>query len=236
MLHLRKRSLRTEAQAPPLVEHRTQFHQDLAALEGRMRAMAAQAQRSLELSMQAVLAGDAALRQEVIDGDESINDQCQAIQGSAVDLLGRQQPVASDLRLLVALIQVALHLERIGDMAVNIVEAAQASTMLGTKDEVTGQLERMCEMAVSMTEQAVTAFGRRDRALCEQLPARDDQVDEIYRGMIGSLLDLDDDPERQQRALRTLQVCRYLERAADHAVDIAEQAWFLITGQLRELD
>jgi phosphate transport system protein len=82
----------------------------------------------------------------------------------------------------------------------------------------------------------VDAFIQRDQARCEQLAELDDRIDDINRGMINHVLRFGDDPQRLEWALRMLQVSRYLERAADHAVDIAEQAWFLMTGELRELD
>ena len=172
----------------------------------------------------------------MIADDDRIDVAYQQIEQHVVDLMGRQQPVASDLRLLVGLLHVALHLERIGDMAVDVAAATRSSLGLPASSDVLGRLREMGDTAISMTDQAVDAFIQRDQARCEQLAELDDRVDDINRGMINQVLRFGDDPQRLEWALRMLQVSRYLERAADHAVDIAEQAWFLMTGELRELD
>ena len=210
---------------PAAVEHRPKFRHDLEALEEQMRAMAALGSKALESSVQALLGSDAALCEKVIADDDRIDVAYQQIEQQVVDLMGRQQPVASDLRLLVGLLHVALHLERIGDMAVDIAAAARSSMGLPASSDVLARLREMGDTAISMTDQAVDAFIQRDH-----------RIDDINRGMINQVLRFGDDPQRLEWALRMLQVSRYLERAADHAVDIAEQAWFLMTGELRELD
>ena len=221
---------------PAAVEHRPKFRHDLEALEEQMRAMAALSRNTLESSVQALLGSDVALCEKVIAGDDPIDVAYQQIEQHVLDVMGRQQPVASDLRLLVGMLHVALHLERIGDMAVDIAAAARSSLGLPASSDVLARLREMGDTASSMTDQAVDAFIQRDQAQCEQLAEQDDRIDDINRGMINQVLRFGDDPQRLEWALRMLQVSRYLERAADHAVDIAEQAWFLMTGELRELD
>jgi phosphate transport system protein len=220
----------------PAVEHRAQFHHDLEDLERQVWTMAADARASLELSLRALANADLGLCETVIADDDHIDAAYQEIEMRAVDLIGRQQPVASDLRLLVALMHVALHLERIGDMAVNIASATRSSAALPSRDDVLGRLQEMGDTALTMIDLAAEVFRRRDQARCEQLPELDDRIDETNRAMLDRVLLIDHDPQQREWALQMLQVSRYLERAADHAVDIAEQAWFLITGELRELD
>jgi phosphate transport system protein len=237
MVRLRRRSTPAPAPvAPAAVENRPHFHRDLDALEEQMRDMADSARRSLELSLRALAASDPAQAGSVIEGDDDIDRRCQEIERRAIDLMGRQQPVASDLRLLVALLHVSLHLERIGDMAVNVGKATRSAASLPPIPEILHHLEEMGGAAASMTELAVEAFTRRDRGMCERLPEIDDRIDQLDREMISHVLAYRDDPERLEWALRMLPVSRSLERAADHAVDIAEQAWFVMTGELRELD
>jgi phosphate transport system protein len=219
-----------------VVETRPRFHHDLEALEEQMRDMAGCARRSLELSMQALAEADTALAASVIAGDDDIDSRYQDIEERAIDLMDRQQPVASDLRLLVTLIHVALHLERIGDMAVNVAEATRSVASLPSMPEVVRRLQDMGRTAASMTDMAVEAFSRRDRQMCERLAELDDRIDQLDREMASHVLAQPRDPGRLEWALRILPVSRSLERAADHAVDIAEQAWFLMTGELRELD
>jgi phosphate transport system protein len=201
-----------------------------------MLDMAECAQRALERSVMALASSDAALAADVIAGDADLDRRYQDIEARAIDLMGRQQPVASDLRLLVALIHVALHLERIGDAAVDLGEATQAVAALAPMPDILRNLQDMGYAAASMVAAAVDAFSRRDREMCEQLPGLDDRIDELDRALVGHVLVQQPEAERLEWALRVLPVSRVLERAADHAVDIAEQAWFLMTGQLRELD
>jgi phosphate transport system protein len=130
---------------------------------------------------------------------------------------------------------VALHLERIGDVAVDVGEATQSVASLPTMPEVLHRLQDMGRAAASMTELAVDAFRRRDREMCERLTELDNRIAELDREMASHVLAYFEDPERLEWALRMLPVPRTLTRAADHAVDIAEQAWFLMTGELREL-
>jgi len=236
MIRLLKHPQSSSPPTSPAVEHRARFRHDLDTLEEEMLTMATLARTALERSVEALLSSDAALCESVIADDDHIDAAYQQIERHAVDIMGRQQPVASDLRLVVALLHVALHLERIGDMAVNVATATRSSMGLPAEGDVLSRLQEMGDTAISMTDQAVEAFTRRDQAGCEQLPKLDERIDEVNRGMVGHVLGLGDDPQRLEWALRMFQVSRYLERAADHAVDIAEQAWFLVTGELRELD
>lgn len=236
MVRLRRRSARAQAPAsPPPVESRPHFHHDLEALEAEMRDMADRAERALALSVEALADSDVAAA-SVIAADDDIDRRYQDIERRAIDLMGRQQPVASDLRLLVALIHVALHLERIGDMAVNVAEATRSAASLPPIPEVLHRLQDMGHTAASMTDMAVDAFTQRDRHLCERLPELDDRVDQLDREMASHVMAQAHVPGRVEWALRMLPVSRSLERAADHAVDIAEQALFLMTGELREID
>jgi phosphate transport system protein len=237
MVRLRRRAAPARAPvSPPVVESRPRFHHDLDAVEEQMREMADRARRALGLSVQALGEFDVALATSVIAGDDDLDRRYQQIERCAIDLMGRQQPVASDLRLLVALIHVALHLERIGDVAVDVGEATLSTASLPPMSDVLERLQDMGRAAASMTDTAVEAFTRRDRQLCERLPELDDRIDQLDREMASQVLNHPHDGESLEWALRMLPVSRSLERAADHAVDIAEQAWFLMTGELRELD
>jgi phosphate transport system protein len=208
---LRRSSRPTARPQPAAVEHRPKFRHDLEVLEEQMRAMAALGCTALELSVQALLGSDVALCEKVIADDDRIDVAYQQIERHVVDLMGRQQPVASDLRLLVGLLHMALHLERIGDMAVDIAAAARSSLGLPASSDVLGRLREMGDTAISMTDQAVDAFIQRDQARCEQLAELDDRIDDINRGMIDQVLSFGDDPQRLEWALRMLQVSRYLD-------------------------
>jgi phosphate transport system protein len=94
----------------------------------------------------------------------------------------------------------------------------------------------MGERATAMVDLSVKAFTKRDRAMCERLGGLDDEMDQLNRELVSQTARCRDDEAQLAWAIRMVQVSRYLERAADHAVDIGEQAWFLTTGELRELD
>ncbi len=220
----------------PGAPQRAQFYRDLEALEDQTQAMAGLARLSLELSMRAVARKDAALCESVIAGDDELDQLYHQITRRAIDLLACQQPVASDLRLLVALMHVALHLERIGDMAVNVAEAERAAMSLPVNPAIVQHLHDMGDAAALMTDLASRAFRERDRNACERLSTLDERIDRFNRDMINHVLACSDDGQQLEWAIRMMQVSRYLERAADHAVDIAEQAWFLMTGELTRLD
>jgi phosphate transport system protein len=176
------------------------------------------------------------LAEAVVDGDDDLDRRFQQVEARAVELIALQQPVATDLRLLISLIQTSLHLERIGDMAVDMAEATQAAIGLPTRPDILERLGQMSERTIAVVDAAVDAFIHRDLATCERLGALDDEVDQLNRELVAQIVTCRDDERLLEWAIRMLQVSRYLERAADHAVDIGEQAWFLISGELRELD
>jgi phosphate transport system protein len=151
-----------------------------------------------------------------------------------VGLLARQAPVAAELRLLTAVLHVNLHLERIGDMAVNVARLARLASGMPRKPSVMGHLEDMGQTAVWMVDLAMQTFRERDAAGCQRLPMIDDRVDELNRSMLTAMLATVKPFEQLEWGVHMYEAARQLERAADHAVDIAEQVWFLVTGELQE--
>ncbi len=220
----------------PRVELRAQYRRELHALEGQLRTMEAEARHLVALALCALATNDAALCEAVVRGDDDIDRRYVEIEHGVVSVMARQQPVASDLRVLLAIDHAALHLERIGDEAVNIARAVRLAGSLVPTQELLDALQKMGEAVASMSELAVEAFTRRDGALCERVARLDGEVDELDRDILGEILTYARNDGPREWAARMNRVSRHLERAADHAVDIAEQAWFVITGELRELD
>jgi phosphate transport system protein len=213
--------------------HRPRYHEAPARLDGRIQAMAVMAQRALEDAMDALERGDVLASDRVVAEDDAIDSLYQDIERAAIDVMARPASVASELRFLVALLHVALHLERIGDLAVEVAAATTEAADLATRPEIAYRLGEMGTAAAAMTEEAVTAFVRRDLATCEAVAARGVEVHRLDRQLLVAVIAAGD--EDLPWALEALQIGRELERASDHAVDIAEQAWFLVTGELREL-
>ena len=151
-------------------------------------------------------------------------------------LLDRHAPVASDLRLLAAILHINLHLERIGDMAVNVAWLGQMVADAPRGGRWIRHLEQMSDAAVWMVELAMQAFGARNAQESQRIPTLDDRVDELNRSLLAAVLAPGQPLDQLAWVVHLHDAGRHLERAADHAVDIAEQVWFLVTGELTEFD
>jgi phosphate transport system protein len=149
-------------------------------------------------------------------------------------MLALQSPVAEDLRLISAILHCNLHLERVGDQAVNVAKLYLATKDARGSESMRRQLEEMSNLVVRMLRTAMEAFGRRDLELALRVPAMDDPVDRLNRMTHLEALKLADDPSQLDWGLHMNMAARALERVGDNAVDIAEQVGFLLTGEFRE--
>jgi phosphate transport system protein len=217
-----------------MLETRKRFHDELAALESEILGLGERAERALAKTVQALVHKDGELAQRVIDEDDAIDATYLDIEQRILGLLATQTPVASDLRLVSAILHTNLHLERVGDMAVNVAKITRATLDLPSHDTVVSHLEEMGEVAGNMLRTAMEAFARRDVALAEQLQDMDEPIDRLNRNMYGEVAGLAADPQLLEWGIRMNVVSRQLERVGDHAVDIGEQVAFLLTGEFRE--
>jgi phosphate transport system protein len=217
-----------------VLETRRRFHDELAALERQVAEESEMAQRALERAVDALLRKDSPLADRVIAADDDLDSRYLDVERRVIELLAMQTPVASDLRLVSVIMHVNLHLERIGDMAVNIAKIAKATRDLPTDPTVLSHIEEMAEISRSMLRTATDAFVRRDLELCLALPRMDDPVDSLNRGMYLEVVGLASDPRMLEWGVQMHMVARQLERVGDHAVDIGEQVGFLLTGEFRE--
>jgi len=215
-------------------ETRTKFHDELAAMEAELLTLGELAERSVGRATDALARRDGALARDVIASDDEIDRIYLDLEQRILGLLATQTPVASDLRLVSAIMHVNLHLERIGDMAVNIAKISLAVRDLPGSATVLSHLQEMSDVVRPMIRLSLEAFARRDLELCLRLPQMDDPVDRLNLGMYKEVAALSDDPDRLDWGLRMNVVARQLERVGDHAVDIAEQVGFLLTGEFRE--
>ncbi len=213
---------------------RRAFHHDLDAIADQVRDMGALTCVALERALQAFAEQDLALCDAVIAGDDVVDERFLSIQREVLRLISRQAPVASDARLLTAAMHIALHLERIGDIAVSVAELTRLAAGLPRDPLVLGDLRAMGTTSLAMAATAVRAFVDRDGDACLRLALTDDRVDELRRAVLQRVLAIQTPTERRRWGVYMDEVARQLERAGDHAVDIAEQVWFLVTGELRE--
>jgi len=157
-----------------------------------------------------------------------------SIEQRILALLALQTPVASDLRLITSMLHVNLHLERIGDMAVNIAKTSRSIKDLPSSGIILAHIQEMSDVVRPMIRTAMEAFAKRDLNLCLRLPEMDDPVDRLNIGMYQEVAALAGDPAKLDWGLRMILIARQLERVGDHAVDIGEQIGFLLTGEFRE--
>jgi phosphate transport system protein len=213
---------------------RSRFHEELDALQTEIIVEADLAEQAVERALEALVRRDDEMARRLIEDDDAIDDRYLDIERRIFDLLARQTPVASDLRLVLAILHINLHLERIGDMAVNIAKVARATEELPTSETVLSHLQEMADVVREMLRTAMQAFAQRNIELCLALPEMDEPVDRLNRNMYQEIVALAGDPLALEWGVRINVVSRQLERVGDHAVDIGEQIAFLLTGEFRE--
>src|SRR5436190_5533378 len=191
--------------------------------------------RSLRACVGALQAQDVELADEVIAFDDEIDRSYTALQEGVHAILARQTPVASDLRLVLAMLHINLHLERMADYCVTIAKLTKLSHGLARDDSLLEGLDEMGERAEEMIRVALDSFAERDLAGAERLVELDELIDRANRRVVDRLLRLGGDESALEWGLRILLVSRCLERIGDHAVDIGEQTAYLVTGEFREL-
>jgi phosphate transport system protein len=216
--------------------YRDRFHDALNHLEGNLQAQGILVRAALARATRGLVTGNTALCGAVVAGDDEVDRRYLDIERQVIDLLGRHASVAADLRLLTAILHINRHLERIGDMAVNVAQLGQVVADAPRNRRWTTHLEQMSEQAVWMVELAMQAFGARDAMGSQRLPTLDERVDELNRSLLAAMLAPGQPLDQLAWVVHLHDAGRQLERAADHAVDIAEQVWFLVTGELVEFD
>ena len=208
------------------------FHEQLGALKQRLLAMSARAEELVELSVDALLTHDVGKAQAVIEADKEIDQQELDIEQLTVELLALQQPMARDLRFLISAIRVTSDLERVGDHAVNIAQSVLRLHALPTRLTPEPSIAEMARRARSMLADALDAFVRGDGALGRDVCLRDDIVDALHESLFRALLTyMMGDPRTINPSLELLLVSRNLERVADLATNIGENAVFLAEGK-----
>jgi phosphate transport system protein len=215
-------------------ETRSRFHQELEDLERELVGMGDLAAGAVRRAVEALVHRDDGLARLVIEGDDAIDAMYLDLERRIMDLLALQTPVASDLRLVSAIMHMNLHLERVGDQAVNVAKMVLVTNDLPSDSTILSHLEEMGDVAVRMVRTAIDAFARRDLDLALRLPEMDDPIDMLNRNMYRHVLALANDPAKLEWGVRMDLVSRQLERVGDNAVDIGEQVSFLLTGEFRE--
>ena len=213
---------------------RVEYQQSLDALEADLQELGAVVLRALRGALNALDTQDRELCDEVIAFDDEIDQRYHQIQRSVEGLLAQQGPVATDLRLVLAILHDSIHLERIGDQAVTIAKLTKLAAHREPGAELVEGLTEMGERAEEMVRVALGAFAGRDVERARQLPDLDELIDRTNRQVAEKVLGMADSPGTQEWGLRMIVVSRSIERIGDNAVDIGEQTAFLVTGEFAE--
>lgn len=211
------------------------FQEDLAAIETTTLSMFDLAAEMSDRAVESVLNQDVELATMVIESDDKIDGRYLDVNQSLLNLIALQAPVASDLRLIAALLSTSNHVERMGDLAVNIAKTVPLTGEEPPVDaEMLNLIERMGLQVRSQIEQAKRALENQDAKLSENLVVEDDILDQLNREIFRRAIEIGTDEDRREWAILMVLIGRHLERIGDNCVDIGEQVAFVVTGEFRE--
>jgi phosphate transport system protein len=212
-------------------EHVRHFQAELEQLKARLLEMGGLAEEQVRLSVKALVDRDRDLMDRVIRGDSALNALHIEIDQRCFTLLALYQPMAVDLRAIVAAVKINTDLERVGDLAINIAEASRQYVQHAPVKKLI-DIPRMASIAQAMLRDALDAFVRRDTVLAQRVLDEDDALDDlktqIFRELITYMLQ---DPSTIEPALDLILVSRHLERIGDHATNIAEDVIFMVSAK-----
>ncbi|GAC1316934.1 MAG: phosphate signaling complex protein PhoU [Thermoleophilaceae bacterium] len=216
-------------------ETRAYFREELKRLEEQALGGLDLVAEALDRVMEAVAHQDIELASMVIQDDDRIDGRYLEVHQGVLSLLARQSPVATDLRIVAAILDVIKHVERMGDQCVNI---AKLLPLTGHEPPAhPGLLEKVAEMGVQARSEVVQskqAFARRDVGLAEDLVRQDGSLNRLNRESFQLAMEIGDEPDVREWAMYMMLMSRALERIGDNAVDIGEQVAFVVTGLFRE--
>ncbi len=214
---------------------RQAFERELVLLRQELLAMGTLVESMLHRSLQALVQQDVALAKQVIRDDDRADDQDLSIEQHCIRLLALQHPLSRDLRTVGTVLKVIADVERMADYGVDIARAAIALDALAC-DRPLVDLAGMGELVADMLRLALQALVQEDLQLVDEVVARDDQVDDLWKARLEELTEiLEQRPQVARPAVQLLLVARYLERIADHVVNVAERVAYLVTGEFTQL-
>ena len=215
---------------------RSTFDKDLKRLKDDLLEMVALAKNAVEDSVTALANLDFEKANQIIEQDAKINQYDEKINNLVVQLIAQQQPVATDLRRIIAALKISNDVERIGDLAVNI---SKSILHIGNGPLIKPIVEipKMAEMALSMLSNVVEAYINEDTVLAKRTAETDDQVDKLYGKLTQELLELmAKNPQYIHQVTQLAFVCRYIERIADHTTNMSEHIIFMVKAKTYELN
>jgi phosphate transport system protein len=216
---------------------RLHYQEELEALERRTLEGLDMVTSALDKTMEAVEHRDIELAELVVADDDRLDGRYLEVNQEILTLLATQAPVATDLRLISALLHVLHSFERMGDQCVNICKVIPLTGHdAPQRQEMVDRILRMGKQARSMVSQAKKAFENRDVSLARDLVRQDDVVDDLNKEIFRLAVEVGDEKDVREWAMTMMLVARALERIGDNAVDIGEQVAFVVTGLFREFE
>jgi phosphate transport system protein len=217
------------------MEIRPGFRKKLNLIQDNILIMGSMVAQQLANSMECLKNRDLKLAQKIIDSDVAINNKRFEIENSCIEIIVTQQPLAGDLRIIIAALNVIVELERIGDYAVG---NARVAIMIGDEPPLKPlvDLPRMTDKTIDMLTRALQTYVKLDAETARLISKEDDEIDNLYEQVYRELvLFMVSDPRTITRATRLMWVAHNLERAADRVTNICERVVFLVTGKMEEI-
>ena len=216
---------------------RVEYQEELDRLENSALGGLDLVSAALSRTLEAIEHQDVELAQIVVADDDRIDGRYLEVHQALITLLATQSPVATDLRLISALLHVLKNIERMGDQCVNVCKMIPLTGNEPPADEeMVKMILAMGAQAKALISQAKRAFAERDVELARGLVVQDDAVDDLNRECFRHALEIGDDADRREWAMTMLLAARAIERIGDNAVDIGEQVAFVVTGLFQEFE
>jgi phosphate transport system protein len=217
------------------MEIRTVFHRRLREIQNEIIVMGSMVEKAISRSVVALKERNMEAARGVIDDDKKINQKRFEIEESCIELIATQQPMAGDLRIIVAILNIITELERIGDYAVG---NSRIVIMIGDEPPLKPLVDipRMAEKTDEMLHRSLEAFVNRDAEAARKIITADDEIDNLYDQIFRELLSfMAEDPKTITRATRLVWVAHNLERSADRVTNICERIVFIVSGKMEEI-
>lgn len=217
---------------------RERFDEELSQLQSQLIELNNFAKNAFETAFHALETRNVEEALKVMENDTKADILYEEIHDSAILLIAKQQPVATDLRQIITTLKISTDLERIADFAVNIAKSTirLKDTNLDMSEPI-NNIKRMYTVSMKMLEEGMNAFTTVDLKLAKEVAKMDDEVDDLYGKTIKMLFQINrDQPENINNVTQLLFICRFLERTADHITNIAENVFYLVKGKHYDLN
>lgn len=209
------------------------FNEELSQLDNLLAEMGGLCEAQLSKAMEAMVKRDVDLASAVIEGDRRIDDLEKQVDSLAINLIALRQPMAADLRMIIASLKVANNLERVGDYAKNIGKRTIALSKSPVISNTANSIQRMSTMVEGMIKNALDALINRDSQRAKDVRISDQEVDQMHSSLFKELLTfMAEDPESISTCTHLLFVAKNLERVGDHVTSLAEQIVFIVEGEI----